>query len=207
MSPFLQRNHFDPARINHAVVLPYGLSAEHVIAALDAVYAFFHRLNVFLIYNDSERFEDMVLGNSFAGMLSELVVRNVARHSDGLLVVNERVGGFPDLLPRGAYETASVLRGDEGIEVKSTKTTWQGHNVETGWFLLIRYQTDTKTQPHEQRKPLEFTEVLCGFLTHEGWSSQERAETSRRTRTTSVLATAIRRLRDSQVVYRLPLRA
>ena len=56
-------------------------------------------------------------------------MKNIARASMAL-EANLKVGGHPDLLPKGYYSSNLVLKGDEGIEVKASiqKGGWQGHN-------------------------------------------------------------------------------
>ena len=65
-------------------------------------------------------FEEMLLGNTFAGMLSELIVVGVSK-SSATLARNMQIGGHPDLIPVGAYAGDSVLRGEDGIEVKASR--------------------------------------------------------------------------------------
>ena len=127
---------------------------------MEAVHSFLHDVNRFLVGRGYDRLEEILLGNSFAGLLSEILVRELARHS-AALERNVRIGGHPDLLPVGMYAGNSVLRGTEGIEVKSSKQKggWQGHNPEAGWLMVFRYTVDTETQPIRERNPTQFVQI------------------------------------------------
>ncbi len=116
-----------------------------------------------------------MLGNSLSGIVSELLVKNIARASDAL-EGNVKVGGHPDLLPIGHYSSNLVLRGDEGIEVKSSiqKGGWQGHNPEDCWLMIFRYIIGG--QDGGVCSPLTFVEILCAKLTKEDWSFSGRRD-------------------------------
>ena len=108
--------------------------------AVAETYRLFHGLNNFLLSNGFRPLEELLLGNSFSGIISEFLVKNIARASQ-TLEANMKIGGHPDLLPKGYYTSNSVLKGDEGIEVKSSiqPRGWQGHNPETCWLMIFRY--------------------------------------------------------------------
>ncbi len=197
--PELNRDYF-----NSSATLPYGLTVAEVERAVEAVYRFLHDVNQFLVGRDYDRLEDILLGNSFAGLLSEVIVREVARHS-AALERNVHIGGYPDLLPAGMYEGNSVLRGAEGIEVKSSKQRggWQGHNPEAGWLMVFRYTVDTETQPVRERAPTQFVQILAARLELNDWSFSGRAGHSRRTITASIIKSGMHKLR-SNPVYQHP---
>jgi hypothetical protein len=147
---------------NSNAKLPYGLTIGEVKATINAVYDFLHEINTFLIERGYSRLEDLLLGNTFAGVLSEILVKNLSNCSD-TMVRNTRVGGYPDLIQRGVYLNDSILQGAEGIEIKVSKQRggWQGHNPEEGWVMVFRYVLDTETLPVENRNPTEIVEVLA----------------------------------------------
>jgi hypothetical protein len=180
-------------------LLPYGLTPEEICTALDRVYDMLHIINSALVGKGFDRLEDMLLGNTFAGILSELIVKSVALSSEAV-VANEQVGGFPDLLPAETEEIA-VLQGVEGIEIKASKQEggWQGHNPEQGWYMICRYIIDTDTLPVAQRRPTEIVEVLAAQLSMEDWSFSGRRAGSRRTPTASILAAGRYKLRQNAV--------
>jgi len=129
------------------VKLPYGLTIKAIKAAMEDVYETLYTINNGLVAKGLERLEETLLGNSFSGLLSELAVKGLARHSK-TLARNIKVGGHPDLIPKRKYPNDSVLRG-EGIEVKTSIQTggWQGHNPEASWIMIFQYSMDKTTQP------------------------------------------------------------
>ena len=112
--PQLLDQHFNPH-----VVLPYGLKVDEVRKAMEEVYQTFYTINGVLFPKSSKRLEDIVLGNTLSGMISEFLVKAIS-DSSTTLVRNEKVGGHPDLLTMEHYTTKSVQHGAEGIEVKSS---------------------------------------------------------------------------------------
>lgn len=180
--------------------LPYSLSVAHVAEAMRRVYDLLHTVNTALVERGYGRLEDMLLGNTFAGILSELVVQSLALAAPNL-TINTLVGGFPDLLPTGLYPGNAVLKGHEGIEVKASRQSggWQGHNPEKGWYMIFRYVIDSDTVPVTGRRPTEFVEVLAAELEEEDWSSSGRGAGSRRTPTASIRAIGTYKLRSNPV--------
>ncbi|MFQ6042871.1 MAG: hypothetical protein ACE5PV_18590 [Candidatus Poribacteria bacterium] len=129
----------------------------------------------------------------------EILVKNLAEQSE-ILVRNEKIGGYPDLIPKDKYSDNLVLKG-EGVEVKSSKQKggWQGHNPEEGWLIVFRYAIDIQTEPIENRDPTEIVEVLTAYLTHEDWSFSGRKGSSRRTITASITKNGMKKLRSNRV--------
>lgn len=200
----LQKPQINLDWINYQATLPYGLTVDEVIAAVQAAYNFFYEVNGFLVERGYSRLEELLLGNAFAGLLSEVMVKEIDRAS-GALVRNTKVGGYPDLLPVGRYEEPAVLRGEHGIEVKFSKQRggWQGHNPEAGWVMVFRYAIDTETQPPQERQPTEIVQVLTANLKLEDWNFSGRSGTSRRTITASINRHGVHKLR-SNPVYQHP---
>ncbi len=203
---YLQLPELDPQYINERAYLPYGLTVQNIMAALAHTHRFLHRLNIFLTAPENAygRLEDMLLGNSFAGILSEVIVKNIARATSDL-VANQKTGGFPDLLPVKRYGlTPAILKAEDGIEVKASKQSggWQGHNAESGWYLIFRYTIDTETQPVEARAATQIVQVLAAQLVDEDWSFSGRRGSSRRTPTASINAQGMHKLRSNPVYQR-----
>jgi hypothetical protein len=143
MPPYLQRPVLDIADLDVALALPYGMTGRGIGEAVTDLYAYLHALNRASIDHGYERLEDIMLAAGYSGLLSELVVRSVARRlSTGNPGVarNTRPGGRPDLVPRAFYDGDSVLRGQQGVEVKVTTSasSWQGHNPESGWIMVVQ---------------------------------------------------------------------
>jgi len=189
---------------NRQVNLPYGLRIEEIREAMLEVYEVLHDINRILFERSGSRLEDTILGNSLSGIISELLVKTIAEKSTSL-IRNEKVGGHPDLLPVGYYDSSEVLHGNDGIEIKSSiqKGGWQGHNPEDAWIMVFRYQVDTGTLPIENREPTRFIQVLIAELEKEDWSFSGRRGTSRRTPTASITRTGMHKLR-SNPVYQEP---
>ena len=192
----------DPRYVNRRVILPYGLRVEEVEEAVAETYRLFHGLNDFLQSNGFRPLEELLLGNSLSGIISEFLVKNIARASE-TLEANMKVGGHPDLLPKGYYSSNLVLKGDEGIEVKSSiqRGGWQGHNPEDCWLMVFRYAIGEQDNGKSVR--LTFVEILCAKLGLSDWSFSGRKGASRRTPTASITASGVEKLR-SNFLYRLP---
>ncbi len=189
---------------NKYVNLPYDLKVEEVREAMQEIYGLLHDINRILFERSRSRLEDTILGNSLSGIISELLVKLIADKSSGL-IRNEKVGGHPDLLPVGYYDSFEVLHGNYGIEIKSSiqKGGWQGHNPENAWIMVFRYQVDTVTLPIINRTPTKFVQVLIAELKKEDWSFSGRRGASRRTPTASITRTGMHKLR-SNPVYQEP---
>jgi hypothetical protein len=191
MPPYLERPEALLDDANEGTVLPYGMTARAVVRAINDVYAYLNALNRASIEHGYDRLEDLMQPAGFSGLLSNLFVRSVARECATMnpgLAMNQLGGGRPDLVPRAMYSGDSVLRGDEGIEVKVSRygKGWQGHNPETGWIVIVQVGIDTSTSPVYDRSPTIVNRVLIGNLTIEDWTYSGRSETSRRTPTASI---------------------
>ena len=192
----------DSRYVNRRVILPYELRVEEVEEAVAETYRLFHGLNDFLERGGFRPLEELLLGNSLSGIISEFLVKNIARAS-AALEANMKVGGHPDLLPRGHYTSNLVLKGHEGIEVKSSiqRGGWQGHNPEDCWLMVFRYAIGE--QDKGESVPLTFLEILCAKLSRSDWSFSGRKGASRRTPTASITASGVEKLRRN-FLYRLP---
>ena len=130
----------DPRYVNPRASLPYGLRVDEVEKAVSETYRLLHGVNDYLVGAGFLSLEALLLGNSLSGIVSEFLVKNIARAS-ATLEANLKVGGHPDLLPKGHYSSNLVLKGEAGIEVKSSiqRGGWQGHNPEDCWLMVFRY--------------------------------------------------------------------
>ena len=170
--------------------------------AVEETYSLIHGVNDYLTGKGYRPLEELILGNSLSGIISEFLVKNIARVSN-TLEANLKIGGYPDLLPKGHYATNLVLKGNEGIEVKASiqKGGWQGHNPEEGWVMVFRYTVGE--QKNGEIVPLTFIEILCAKLNHTDWSFSGRRGESRRTPTASITRSGVEKLRDN-FIYRIP---
>ena len=192
----------DPKYVNPQVKLPYDLTVDEARKAVSETYRLFNGINDFLTTSGFRPLEELLLGNSLSGILSEFLVKNIARASHSL-VANLKVGGHPDLLPKGYYASNLILKGEEGIEVKSSiqQGGWQGHNPEKCWLMVFRYVVGK--QHDGEIEPLKFVEILCAKLTKKDWSFSGRKGASRRTPTASITTSGVEKLRGN-FLYRLP---
>jgi hypothetical protein len=204
LPPHVRRPMLHDRGFNDRAVMPYGLTTVEVRAALEGIYDFLHDLNAFLVSRGYDRLEEIILGNSLSGFISELVVKGIGANSR-TLVRNGKIGGHPDLIPRGTYPGDSVLRGEEGIEVKTSiqAAGWQGHNPEKSWIMVVQYAVDASLEPSEMSRPIEILKVMCALLEESDWSFSGRAGASRRTPTASILKSGTTKL-HANAVYEHP---
>jgi len=137
---------------NASCKLPYGLQIKDIKRAVLDTYDLLYTINQALTDHGYPFLEHILLGNTFSGMLSELLVKHIATKST-TLNRNNWVGGHPDLIPRGKYPNDAVLRG-EGIEVKTSRQPggWQAHNIEKMWVMVFRYTMGDPTDPAEPER-------------------------------------------------------
>ena len=187
-----------------AIRLPYGLTLGEVRAAMEDVYDLLNALNRAAVSKGMERLEELMLGNTFSGFISELMVKSISNHSESL-TRNVKIGGHPDLIPVNAYSEDAVLRGDRGIEVKVSRHSsgWQGHNPEECWVMVCQYGIDTATSPPQERAPFEFERVMIARLRRDDWSFSGRRGESRRTPTASILKPGTDKL-HANALYQRP---
>lgn len=192
----------EPRYLNRRVRLPYALTVGEVEKAVSETYRLFHGVNDYLLESGFRRLEELLLRNSLSGIISELLVKNIARVS-ATLEANLKVGGYPDLLPKAHYPSNLVLKGEEGIEVKCSipKGGWQGHNPEECWVMIFRCGIGEPGTG--ETMALTFLEILCAKLLKSDWSFSGRRGASRRTPTAPITRSGVEKLR-SNFVYRVP---
>lgn len=192
----------DPRYVNLATPLPYGLTVSQVADGVRDTYRLYDGINRSLVSGGFRPLEELLLGNSLSGLVSEFLVRNIARVST-TLIANKKVGGHPDLLPKDKYPSGSALKCPDGIEVKTSqrKGGWQGHNPEECWLMIFRYAVGA--QSDGRALPITFSEVMCAQLLKSDWSFSGRKGLSRRTPTASITKIGVEKLRTS-FLYRIP---
>ena len=194
MSPrYLERPAADPADLDPAVALPYGLTATAVLAAIGRIHAYLNAINKASVENAYARLEELLQPAAFSGLISGLAVDAMAKGTEDEgahpgLRKNRRPNGRPDLVPRGVYPGDAVLHGPDGVEVKASRAVrgWQGHNVEVGWLMVVQFSTDVTTEPVADREPTAVERVMVAHLEEADWVFSGRSATSRRTPTASV---------------------
>ena len=188
--------------INNDSTLPFGVTVSEVVETVNSVYAFLFDMDSFLVNKEYPCLSDLILGNTFSGVVSEVIVKTLSDASPAL-VRNEYIGGHPDLLPtsKGYSKGSAYLKAPEGIEVKTSKQKggWQGHNTEGGWFIIFRY-TMHEAGLLATNPTLEFVEVLAAEIDSSDWSFSGRKGKSRRTPTASILKSGTSKLRSNAII-------
>ena len=189
--------------------VPYGVTAPAIVEAVNDVYAYLHALNRASVDAGYGRLEELIQPPAnFSGFLSNVFVQAVAARTGNArpgLAVNRYHNGRPDLVPRARYDGDAVLRGAEGIEVKASRlaNSYQGHNVESGWLMVLRFAIDDRSEPVYERQPTTVVAVMLARLGQADWNFSGRAPGSRRTPTASVNRLGLRKLRAG-TIYGLP---
>lgn len=207
MPKYLERPEAKTEEAVTTVDLPYGMTAEGVLKAVNDVYSYLHALNRASIEHGYNRLEDLMQPAGFSGLLSNVFVRSIGKQFEAAtpgLAVNRMGKGRPDLIPRAMYPGDSVHRGEHGVEVKASRAAsgWQGHNAEGGWLMVLQFAVDTRTEPVYDRRPMVINRVMIAQLEVSDWNYSGRSETSRRTPTASVNESGFRKLAQGAVYVR-----
>ena len=187
--------------------MPYGMHAEGLVAAMNGVYAYLHAVNVASVEHGYGRLEELMQKAGFSGLLSQSFMRAVAgafsSESPGL-TLNQYPNGRPDLVPRAHYDGDAVKNGDEGVELKTSRSTsgWQGHNPEGGWLMVFQIAVDATTEPIYDRGPTRVDRVLIAKLEESDWNFSGRGVGSRRTPTASINQPGRKKLERGAVYVR-----
>jgi hypothetical protein len=187
--------------------LPYGMKLEHIQRAMRFVYSILDDMSQPLVARGIGRVEDFMLGNSLSGLISELLVRQLAQTTG--MKRNVLVGGFPDLLPThypgNAYQDAR-----EGIEAKTTiqPRKLEAHHQFVGDFLLFQYFADLADPQQtavESRWPLEFYGVVFGRIADKSWWNKVSVgKTRKKTQNTTLKAEFLSSILASGTLFRHP---
>ncbi len=189
---YLQRPEAKIDEVNPAgIALPYGMTGAGIVAGINDIYAYLHALNAASIEHGYNRLEDLMQPAGFSGLLSNLMVRTLAREFANAtpgLAINQHGNGRPDLVPRALYPNDYVLHGAEGVEVKVSRASsgWQGHNAEIGWLMIVQADIDIETAPVYDRAPTTVARIMLAKLEEADWTFSGRSGASRRTPTASV---------------------
>lgn len=192
----------DPKGFNSDASLPYGLTTEHIRAAMQDFVDFLGFINEQLATKQIERLEAMLMPANFSSMVGEFMNSGIPKHCPGL-VKNRYHNGHPDLLPAGRYPGDAKQHADEGIEIKGSRYLrgWQGHNPEDTWLLVFMFDSNrpadvtTGVDP----KPFRFVRVAGARLERTDWTFSERSGASRRTITASVNDSGYRKIMENWI--------
>lgn len=201
----MERPEFHENWFNPYATLPYGAEPQEVAVAIREFYDFYAELNEFLFREGRGRLETVLrANNALSDFVGNVATEEVANASDSL-IVNQKQDGFPDLLPLDNDEYAAqdyeIHHGDHGIETKCSKSNggWQAHNNESAWFIVFRYERGDPEDDIGEMEPIRFVQVLAGNLDEDDWSHSGRSEESRRTITSSILASGMDKLRSNPI--------
>jgi hypothetical protein len=198
----IHRNTVDIGKFNPDAALPFQLRPQDFQMAMQDVYDFFYDVNGHLLAKGLQRLEDMLRPAIMSGVLSDMLVASLAKHSR-VLRENRYFNGHPDLIVQGVYAGNAVKAGKEGVEVKTTRKTGGAvdtHGAREQWMCVFVYDVDTETEPATARKPMTFTEVYLGRVTTKDFRRNPRGELG--TRTATLHKDGIQKLRENWV-YRL----
>lgn len=201
----MQTPEFHEDWFNPAAELPYGVTPGEVRTAIQEFYDFYDDLNRFLMREDHGRIETVLrANNALSDFIGNVATEELAQASDAL-IINQKPDGFPDILPIDNEEYAEddykIHHGHEGIETKCSKSNggWQAHNNEEAWFVVFRYQRGDPEADLQDMEPIRLVQVLAGSLSEDDWSHSGRSEDSRRTITSSIIASGMYKLRSNPI--------
>jgi hypothetical protein len=198
----IRRNQVDEAKLNRDAVLPFELRLKDFAMAMQDVYDFFHDVNVGLVERGLERLDDMLRPAIMSGLLSDMLMASLGKHSR-TLTANCYFNGHPDLVVRGVYPDNCVKAGSQGVEIKTTRKTGGAvdtHGARDQWMCVFVYTVDIETEPARERAPMTFTEVYLGLVSINDFRRNPRGELG--TRTATLHRQGIDKLRQNWI-YRL----
>ena len=192
----------DFSAFNQAVRLPYELRLKDFEIAMQDVYDFFFDVNALFLEKGLPRLDDVLRPAIMSGLLSDMLTSSMAKHSRGL-TQNLYFNGHPDLIVNGKYPRNSVKAGSEGVEIKTTRKRGGAvdtHGAREQCMCVFVYEVDGITEPAQQRRPMRFSEIYLGQVTHGDFRKNARGELG--TRTATLDKEGIKKLRQSWV-YKL----
>jgi hypothetical protein len=198
----ITRNSIDPTKFNTSAVLPFELRLKDFELTMQDVYDFFYDVNVGLVDRGLEHLDDMLRPAIMSGVVSDMLVASLAKHSRSL-AVNTYPNGHPDLIVKGRYPDNSARAGSDGVEVKTTRKPGgavDSHGARDEWMCVFVYDVDSHSEPAVNRAPMTFTEVYLGNVTTADFRKNPRGELG--TRTATLHKDGIEKLRRNWI-YRL----
>lgn len=191
---------------NSKTELPYGLTVEHLQAAMSDFINFIGFINLQLHTRRIERLETMLMPANFSSIVGEFMASSIPKYCPAL-VKNQYHNGHPDLLPKGLYPNDAAQHEDEGIEIKGSRYLkgWQGHNPEDTWLMVFVFDSNRPTDAVKDipPRPFKFIKVVGARITREDWLYSGRSETSRRTITASITKSGYEKMM-SNWIYQAP---
>ena len=193
------REQVDLTSFNPSALLPYDLRLKDFEIAMQDVYDFFFDVNTLFAAKGLPRLDDFMRKANLSGLISDMLTSSVAKHSR-TLVQNGYHNGHPDLILRGVHAKDSVKSGDQGIEIKATRKKGGAVDTHGGrdqWMCAFVYQVDNVTEPAQQRRALQFTEIYLSHVQAEDFRTNERGRLG--TRTSTLDREGIKKLRSNWI--------
>lgn len=192
--------------LNPSCKLPYGLTSEHILKAMNDFIDFLRFINTQLFSKGLPRLETFLMPANFSSIVGEYMNMSIPKYCC-TLVKNRYHNGHPDLLPAGKFADDSAQHATEGIEVKGSRHSsgWQGHNPESVWLLVFNFDSNASNDSRKGLAPkaFQFVGVYAAKLNKADWTFSGRSRTSRRTITASVNQNGVEKMK-SNWVYKVP---
>lgn len=192
----------DDGFFNSHCFLPYGLSANHIRAAMIEFLDFLGFINQQLHTRDLPRLESFLMPANFSSIVGEFMNLTLPKYC-AALVKNRYHNGHPDLIPTGMFPGDAVQHASEGIEVKASRHPggWQGHNAEAVWLMVFYFDSNSANDVRAGigPKPFRFRGVYSAKLVEDDWAFSGRSATSRRTITASVKGSGVEKMRANWI--------
>jgi hypothetical protein len=193
----------DRTKFNPAAHLPFNLRLADFEIAMQDAYDFFYDVNGLLLGRGLHRLDDMLRPAAMSGMMSDMLTASMAKHARSL-VENKHFNGHPDLIVQGKYPNNSVQSGTDGVEIKSTRHKGGAvdtHGARDQWMCVFVYTTDHETEPAQDRRPMEFSEVYIAHVVPADFRSNPRSG-NLGTRTATLHGQGVQKLRANWI-YKL----
>jgi hypothetical protein len=197
--PAIKKAELNLHGFNKKLALPYNLRLDDFRIAMQDIYDFFFDTNRSLIERQLSRLDDFVRPAILSGFLSDMITDSLGSHSRSL-VRNNYHNGHPDLIVKGVYKNNATPRGDQGVEIKTTKHRGAAvdfHGGRDQTLVVFVYSSDTQTEPAVSREPLTFTGIYLAEVVEKDFNRYERGELG--TRTSSLNKEARSRLRENWI--------
>ncbi len=175
----------DAGALNVNATLPFNLRIDDFRMAMQDVYDFFFDVNTLMRDKSLMRLDDQLRPAIMSGMLSDMLTSSLAKHSRSL-VENQHFNGHPDLVVKGRYPDNGVKAGEHGVEIKTTRKAGGAvdfHGARNQILCVFVYKADDTTEPANDRRPTEFTEVYIGKVALADFRKNARGELGTRTAT------------------------
>jgi len=195
----------NPQGFNKQVVLPCGLTTEHLRKAMTDYLDFLGFLNQQLNTRELKRLESFLMPANFSSMVGEFASATIPKYCR-TLAKNTYHNGHPDLIPKGKFENDACQHGTEGVEIKASRHSsgWQGHNAEDVWLMVFVFDANSARDASRgvAPKPFRFVKVVGAQIAKSDWAFSGRSATSRRTITASVTRSGYEKM-EANWIYRL----